>query len=540
MTKVWIKKHWLIIVILTIGFLIRFYQLAEIPPGMSHDELEYVNNGYSIYQTGRDLYGDFLPLSIGGVGYVAIPAYIAGLPTMFFGLSEWSVRLLPVIFGTAGILLVYGITKILFKSKEIALFAALVLSFSVWGIKISRVMFDPPTALFFYLLGIYLFLKSKDIKLLTLALIVLVIGWLSYYGSLFIFPFVVLVLTICRWDFLKKIKKQFLISAIVVFGIAVLILLSMMSSRGHNSRSLDRSQELILFNTEKIVDNVIYDRSYSTSPEFLNRIFINKGTYLLKSFSSNYLGAFSPRMIFVDGDLNILNGLWGRGELSILDFPLILIGIFLIFTKYRREGLLIVSLILIAPITSGLTAEVYSTRAFLLWPFLIILAGVGLSKIWEYRNSKSRWIKFSVFLFLALYIFIFLSGLHQYFFRYPTYAKEAWFDSEKQLANYLITHKEEQITIYSLEGRQVFMEYLFFSKLDPKVAQKALTKDNIKADIVVGNFRFVNGCLDPEQDSINHKVIVQRRCTPLNLKLAKEVIKARDKSDMIKWAIFVP
>lgn len=124
------KTKIILITLLFLGFITSIFKLDEVPPGVSHDELEYINNGYSIFKTGKDLYGNFLPVSVGGVGYVAIPAYIAGLSTALLGLSEYSARLIPVIFATLEILLLYGIARILFKSEKIAFSSAFILALS--------------------------------------------------------------------------------------------------------------------------------------------------------------------------------------------------------------------------------------------------------------------------------------------------------------------------------------------------------------------------------------------------------------------------
>lgn len=537
------RPRFIIVVILILGALTGFLSIGEVPPGMSHDELEYINNGYSIYKTGKDLYGDTLPLSTGGVGYVAIPAYIAGLPALLFGLKEWSVRLPAAIFGTVEILLLYLISKLLFKSEKIALSSAFILALSTWGLKISRIMLDSTTALFFFMLGIYFFLRVKKTQGIILSWAVLGLGTLSYYGSLFIFPFVVLALSVYRWDFLKRNKKKLFIGSLGVFLILGVVLGLMLFTPGETLRSSGRSGELIIFKDKNITDNVIYDRSMSISSELPNRLFINKATYLWRTFFFNYLEAFSPRMIFVAGDPNANYGLWGRGELSILDFPLFISGLFYLYKKSKKALLFTGFLILTSPITSGLTGTVYATRAFLMWPFLIIICGGGLAAFYEWTKLAGKSINWRTLVFLtfiAFYIFFFFSRIHQYFLRYPVYAKEAWFDSEKQVANYLIAHKSEKIDVYSLEGRQMFMEYFFFSELDPGIAQAALDKKNIRADIIVGNFKFVNGCFDPKKDVLKNKVIVNTHCSPMDVSLSAETIKARDGSNQVKWAIFNP
>lgn len=127
-----------------------------------------------------------------------------------------------------------------------------------------------------------------------------------------------------------------------------------------------------------------------------------------------------------------------------------------------------------------------------MWPFLIIITGGGLAKFFEWSGltKEVNWRAVFFLTFVSIYIFFFFSKLYQYFYRYPTYASEAWFDSEKQLAEYLIKHSGEKMDIYSLEGRQMFMEYFFFSKMNPEIAQAALDKKNIKAPIQVGNLNL--------------------------------------------------
>lgn len=535
-------SHIFLGILILASLFLGLWKLSEVPPGVSHDELEYINNGYSIYKTGKDLYGDFLPISIGGVGYVAIPAYVAGLPTLFFGINEWSVRLMPVLFGAIEVFLIYGITKTLFKSEKIALASAFIFTFSTWSLKMSRVIFDPPVSMFFYLLGIYFFLKSKSIKAYASSLVILSLGTLSYYGSLFVFPLVLGALFIYRWQELVKIKKQFLIIATLILSVFGLILVSMLFNQSRNERSQGRSTELIFLNKTDVVDNVIYDRSLSTSSEFTNKIFVNKATYIWRKFFMNYLEAFSPRMIFVEGDPNTNIGLWSRGELAVLDFPLVLLGFYFLFKKYKKGALFVGSLILIAPVTSGLSTPAYATRAFLMWPALIIFAGGGLAFFWDWAKNtkfKTSFPKLILVGFLLFYSYFTLAKLHQYYFRYPTYAKEIWFDSEKQLAFYLMEHSSEKIDIYSLEAREMFMEYFFFSKMDPKVAQEVLPK-NRRETIEVGNFRFITGCTNPETEAIKRKTIVHTRCQPLYVGAADQTIKTREGAEVIKWAIYVP
>lgn len=517
----------ILILIVLLGAVVRVFKLSDVPPGVSHDELEYINNGYSIFATGRDLYGDFLPLTVGGVGYVAIPAYIAGISTSLFGLSETAARLPSVLFGVIEILLVYGICQKIFKNEKVSIFSAFALSLSNWGIKMSRVMFDPPVALFFFLLGIYLFLSAKNLRIVTLGLVALCLGTLSYYGALFVSPFVFIALIIYRWNFIKEDKAKFLLRLAAVLGVMFVILGIMLFRPRETSRSSGRSSELLIFDKAKISASVDFERSHSTGPRFLDEIFVNKATYLLKTFAANYLEAFSPTMIFVEGDPNVIYGLWGRGELKLVSFPLVILGMFYFHKKSKRGLVFVGSMIFIAPITSGLSGPVYATRAFLLWPFLLILVGGGLTALWEWKRKIFT-------LYLAGFLFFTGASMYQYFYRYPTYAKEAWFDSEKQLAIYLSGHRSESTKIYSLEARQAFMEYVFFGKLDPSMVQNSLNKNEIKGNIAFGEFEFVYGC--PDSGTITKKTIIHEACGIFDG--YSNEIRTREGNNSVKWAIY--
>ena len=87
MTK---KSFILLIIIFFLGVVLRFYLLGSIPNGFHRDEVFLGYNAYSIFKTGKDITGNFLPLHLAsflytpaGYSYVSVP-FIA-----MFGLSEF-------------------------------------------------------------------------------------------------------------------------------------------------------------------------------------------------------------------------------------------------------------------------------------------------------------------------------------------------------------------------------------------------------------------------------------------------------------------
>lgn len=521
-----LKSNYLLILILVVSAFLHFSMLSSVPSGFSHDELEYLNNGFSLWTTGRDLYGE-MKLTTGGVGYVALPAYISALPAFFVGsLSPQTGRLMIGFMGVIETLLIYLFTAKLFDKKS-GLFAAAIFSISPWGLMAFRMMFDPPVSGFFFLLAITLAIFSKSIRSLLLSLVVLIFGLFSYYGAIFIFPFVFLILVWFRKELVKNIYH--VVAIVTLFVISLLLLWLTLHSATNSSQAIGRSGEAIFNQTTSVSAQVVYDRSMSGGPKLADRLFINKATTLSKRFLNNYLGAFSPLMIFVNGDPQRIYGLWDHGELNILDLLLVAIGVFILIRKYTQKSIFLLLLLLVAPITSGLTSPVYATRSFLIWPILIIIAGVGSGHIISLIK------KYFAALFILAYLFVAAMGIHQYFFRYPIYASEIWVESERQLADYLGERTDQQFVIYAPEARQMFMEYIFYNGFDPAEVQSVLDKNNILGDINYRNLTFINSCPDTKLKVVN-SLITHHTCYP-DKKDFTPLITASDRSSRAIWYI---
>lgn len=91
-----------VLFVLIAGAILRFYLLGQVPNGITTDEADVGYNAYSIIKTGKDVYGRNYPLFFqsfddykrGLLIYLQIPF------VYLFGLTEFSIRLLPAILGT--------------------------------------------------------------------------------------------------------------------------------------------------------------------------------------------------------------------------------------------------------------------------------------------------------------------------------------------------------------------------------------------------------------------------------------------------------
>ncbi len=70
------RKHWLILLlILILGIVLRFWQLGKTPTGFYLDEAALGYNAYSIMETGKDEYGKDWPILFRSFGDFKAPIY---------------------------------------------------------------------------------------------------------------------------------------------------------------------------------------------------------------------------------------------------------------------------------------------------------------------------------------------------------------------------------------------------------------------------------------------------------------------------------
>src|SRR3990167_7720331 len=127
------KKNLLIFsLILVIALFLRFYQISNLPPSLNWDEVSIGYNAYSILKTGKDEWGQFLPLSFRAFGDYKLPVYIyLDVPfVVILGLNEIAVRLPSVLAGIGIVILTFFILKELTKSVYL----------SLWGMFIGAIL----------------------------------------------------------------------------------------------------------------------------------------------------------------------------------------------------------------------------------------------------------------------------------------------------------------------------------------------------------------------------------------------------------------
>lgn len=478
------RKKLSLFLILILAFLLRIVNLDTVPNGFFCDEASVGFNAYSLVKTGWDEFDRPWPLFFRALGEYKSPVQIySTLPfIIFFGLSEFSVRVVSAVYGILTVLVVYFLVKEIRlprddpQLKKLAVdsgvVAALLLGLSPWHIHFSRVGFEIAPFVFFTTLGTWLFLKSLRAKnqllIFSLALFAFNLSLYSYFPARIFIPLFLTGLIII-FRSLFRLKTLF-IGGFVFFLLALPLLFHIKSGQG-----LSRWQQVSVFKEKTPSQAAI-------------------------QIAKNYLNHFSIAFLFQKGDIGMpgqfitRHSVRGVGELYWFQLPLIFLGAWGLWSlkKHRELGLIFWWLTLY-PLGSALTLDAtpQATRSVIgVLPFQI-LSAAGFSFLLNLFGarlprrlnliktikmyirtrdrgmqctSKSTTFKATVLtvlvvalVFLSLIGFgaaEFLRYLNLYFYKYPNYSSDYWgwqwgfreiveifAQEEKDYDELLITHR---------------------------------------------------------------------------------------------------
>ena len=238
----------LIVGVIVVATILRFYKLAEIPAGFTWDEAAIGYNGSAIWKTRRDEWLVRLPVSFKSFGDFKAPLaiYINGVFTALFGMSIWSVRLPFALSGVIGVILAIAVVREIFSflprvgeevlPKKITLlqlltlFAGLIVATSPWHLHFSRAGFESGMALSFMLLFLLLSFysqKSRIVQKPWLFILLTVLAGVSgalatytYHSAKIAIPLLVVVVFFTsrlewkkRWEWVAILVLSMLVTA---------------------------------------------------------------------------------------------------------------------------------------------------------------------------------------------------------------------------------------------------------------------------------------------------------------------------------------
>ncbi|MDE2025267.1 MAG: glycosyltransferase family 39 protein, partial [Patescibacteria group bacterium] len=374
----------LFIAIFLLGTGLRFYKLGAVPNSMDWDEVSWGYNAYSVLLTGKDEYGQFLPLSFKAFGDYKQPVYVYSelLPIQLFGLNAFSVRFPSAFFGTLSIPFVFLLVYELFRKKKYAVPAAflsmLFFAISPWHIQFSRVAFESVLGLFFVLLGVWLFVKGYRLQnkwYIFAAAVVLAISAYSYHAQKLFTPLFVVGLVIYAKDFFLKHKRLF-----IVFGVCFILFNSLWLL---DSRTTARGKSVLFTSdqTQLLKIPLLESNQDIQAQQKLFTIVHNRRLIYTEKFLSNYLNHFNLNWLFIQGDL-ARHHAPNFGLLYVISLPFILLGAYFLISNEQVNSLLLGYWFMLAPISGSLvTGAPNAERALIMLPIWQILEAFGFIQL---------------------------------------------------------------------------------------------------------------------------------------------------------------
>jgi hypothetical protein len=389
------SKYRLLILILITAGLFRFWGLTKSPPALNWDS-KYRCQCLLNLKTGRDEWGQFLPLSFRAYGEQKLPGMIyASIPGVAtFGLNELGLRVTPAIIGILAVYVLFLLGKELISPK-VGLAAAALLAISPWHVLLSRASFEAGLALLFIELSILYYLRRSIFKGIIFALLAL-----YTYNSARIFLPLFYGLLLWRSSHFKSI-----------FITLVLVLPLIFASL--NSSSMVRWNTLNTLKNEGFLMAIGESRRYTPLPDPLPRLIHNKYTHLSYKFFLDYLHTFSSEFLFFKGSAQTQRSVQGMGLLYYFEFPLLIIGLLELKKKqYGPLRSLLIPWIVLAPIPSAITIDAPSSlRALNLLPPLLLIESLGLLLAMSWLATRANLLKVIVGLFVIWNIGLFVYRL---------------------------------------------------------------------------------------------------------------------------------
>ncbi len=440
MRKLITKETVTLLSLIFLAVLLRFFKLSEYPVQLNHDEVTQLYDAISIAETGRDVYGNFLPFIFPSIGDYKPPfyTYITSIFYIFFGGGELTIRLPAALFGTLMIPAIYLFVIKFIGDKRIALFAAFFTAIAPFEIFFSRKGFESGTGIFLMLLGfscLFIYLgRKKHLIWIYLAAVIFAANVYIYFSHAIIIPLLLVAFfLIYRQNFVKNLTKFLIPSLLFISLILPLILLIVV-----NSDTRFRSQTVFITQDVNLGRQIGY---VQTNNVLLDTFLRYKITF--DFIINRYLQQFNPIYLFGNGLDFINQSPIGVGPLLLIQLPFLILGIwYLIKSNHLNEQKKFIGVwIILGMLPSGLTFEQHSPhRSIMVFTMLNVISGAGLYIFIIFVNNLSRKIRIKIVIFSAVVLAFainFIYFIHMYFVNYPFEKSQYLQYPFKQVSQYI-------------------------------------------------------------------------------------------------------
>lgn len=539
------QKKLILILVLLLGFLLRFLFLDSFPVGVTADELQQGYTAYSILKTGKDEWGDKMPLNPRSLGDYKPPLYVYSMIPFeaILGLNLLAIRLPSALAGASILILIFFIVNLIFKDFKTAVLSVFLLSISPWHIIFSRIGWESNLGLFFFCLGVLLFLLSpKKSYLLIFSSISFGLTLFTYHSFKIFTPLFIVACVFFFKNYFKMIEKRWVQASL---GVG-LVFLGILTYGWIFTGSGRRANDAAIYNAENLSplrDVQVQDKL----PQPFNRMVNNKIAYLLTQFSQNYFGYFSTTFLASPHrSSSSLFNLSGRWLIPIWQFLPLVCGLYLIIKNKKDIKKLLLIWLCLAPIPAALTRDYMQTlrveNLLILVPIFSAHGIISFFKISYRRNLKM----FSIFMLFFLVFWSLISDTDYYLFHHFKHPFGGMKYGYKEVIEYTEQNKKNyDKIIFTKQQSQPQIFVAFYSKVEPVYLQdysKAwvrFEKEGYKfvdmIDMDLGKYSFRNIDFSRDRSEKNALIVLSTEDPPLDYKPIKEI---QDPGGKVVFKIF--
>lgn len=495
MIRTSLRAPLVLILITAVAAFIRLYRLDEVPAGFFCDEAAFGVNAYSILTHGTDEFGTPYPLFFRSFGDYkeAIPTYSIVPLVYLFGLQEWSVRLMSVVYGLINTLLLYGLGAHI-KNKRVGLTSAFLGATMPWMFHYDRVAFHCSPYLCTLLMALFLLVSSPHRHPLRVS------GFFAFLGlSLYTYSpsklMVPLIALSASGVYLRHLWRRW---PYTLLGLLMFCIIVIPFYKGLvTGEAIGRAQQLGLL-------------------EFGGLSLHQLGMWL-----RHYEVQLLPSTLFVVGEFTAITRHLTNyfPPMLISTAPFVLLGLARMFFEVsRRESIFLIILLIIFPLGATFTGNPYTHRSVFGAPMLALCAALGIDFLIITASRRGALLR-NVVASACFFIISVNAALHfrYYIEMYPLRSSDAlgWQYGPKEVIRYFREHSSEydQLLLWGdFNAPHIFFSFYapdhlcdnrcFIGSLEmfnPNVRQLfALTPDFIAANSTTFSFSPVHTVYYPD------------------------------------------
>lgn len=489
----------LLFLIVLLALFLRIYKIDQVPASLYYDEVDYGYQARSLLETGKDYRGNLSPFYVQSFNDVRtpLPAYLTVISTLVFKSPEYQVRIPFVLSGVLVVVLSFFLVRLLTKNDRISLISAFIFATNPWLIQFSRVSHEVGIMMLVFLLGLIFFFKSLEGKKylhLIFSSLFLSLSIYTYRTMSLFLPLIVLILVMFfRKDLIFFGFKKL----ILIFLIMSAVTLPFLFATTFWSPDIPRINQVSIFSeksfpvqiqrSREVDSGDLSDKTLGKKAIWYSKFFHNKLISWLDIFTNNYLSPFSTQFLFTSGDSNLRHSVGQMGQLLLLDFVALVLGIIFIYKNIGKKTYQFLLLwLLLSPIPAALTFDgaMHAPRLFIFSAPLLITVAMG----WHFLFTIIKKLKYARIIAVSLitfWVILFAFYLHRYFVHYRVEGASSFGYGFKQAMEVISSEQSKYNHVYMVSSNDPpVIYYLFWSKTPVKDLQAYGTE--FSTDIIKG------------------------------------------------------